>query len=228
MTLKQIISELEKMGRPEALPHMAKFGINTQNAFGVSVPNLRKLAKRIGLNHQLAHELWNTEIHDARLLACLVAEADKTTRSEMNNWAKQFYSWDVCDGFCNNLFVFTPHTYDKAIEWSKKKPEYFKRAGFVLMAVSAVHKKEWKNEKFISFFPLIKSESIDERNFVKKAVNWALRQIGKRSMLLNKEAITLAKEIQKLDSKSARWIANDALRELTSKEVIERIKNKAK
>ena len=224
MTIKQIIGELKKMGKPEALPHMAKFGINTQNAFGVSVPNLRKLAKNIGKNHRLAHELWETEIHDARLLASLVAEAEKTTKSEMNNWAKQFYSWDVCDGFCNNLFVFTPYAYDKAIEWSGKKPEYFKRAGFVLMAVSAVHKKEWGNEKFISFFPLIKSESIDERNFVKKAVNWALRQIGKRNLELNKEVVRLANEIQKLDSKSARWIANDAIRELTSQSVLNRLK----
>lgn len=224
MNTRQIIAELKKMGRPEALPHMAKFGINPENAFGVSVPNLRKLAKQIGKDHHIAHKLWGAGIHETRLLACLVAEPDKTTKTEMNNWAKQFYSWDLVDGFCNNLFVFTPYAYQKAIEWSKKKPEYLKRAGFVLMAVSAVHKKEWSNEKFISFFPLIKSESVDERNFVKKAVNWALRQIGKRNHILNKKAVKLAIEIQNIDSKSARWIANDAIRELTSQSVLNRLK----
>jgi len=225
-SLKEIIKELQIMGRPDAIPFMTKFGINTENAYGVSLPNLRRLAKIIGKDHNLAHQLWETEIHDARLLASLVAEADKVTKTEMNNWAKGFYSWDVCDQFCNNLFVYTPFTYDKAIEWSGKKPEYYKRAGFVLMAVSAVHKKNWDDETFHTFFPIIKSEAIDDRNFVKKAVNWALRQIGKRNYQLNKNAIKLAKEIQLLDSKSARWIAKDALRELTNPQTISRIRAK--
>ena len=226
MTTKQIIAELKLMGRPDALPFMAKYGISTQNAFGVSIPNLRKFAKQIGKDHKLAHELWNTEIHDARLLASMIADSEKVTKAGMNNWAKQFYSWDVCDQFCNNLFVFTPHTYDKAVEWSSKKHEFNKRAGFVLMAVSAVHKKEWSDDKFISFFPIIKREAVDERNFVKKAVNWALRQIGKRNNTLNKETIKLAKEIQKLDSKSAKWIASDALRELTTEGTVRNTKTK--
>jgi len=207
---------------------MTKYGINPGNAYGVSVPNLRKLAKQIGNNHQLAHELWNTKIHDARLLASMVADPSKVTKKEMDCWAKQFYSWDVCDQFCNNLFVYTPHIYNKAIEWSGKTHEYKKRAGFVLMAVSAVHKKDWNDEKFISFFPIIKRESTDERNFVKKAVNWAIRQIGKRNLALNNEAIKLANDIKQLDSKSAQWIANNALHELSNEKIINRIKSKLK
>lgn len=223
MDTEQILRELKKLGRPNALQFMSKYGINPENAFGVSIPNLRKLARFSGKNHSLAHSLWETEIHDARLLASLVAEPQLVTKAEMDYWAKDFYSWDVVDGFCNNLFVFTPHAYEKAIEWSREEREYLKRAGFVLMAVSAVHKKGWGDNDFLSFFPIIKREATDERNFVKKAVNWALRQIGKRNFNLNKEAIKLAEEISELDSKSARWIAKDALRELKSAAVQKRL-----
>ena len=225
-TTKNILNELKNLGRPDALPFLAKYGINAQKAFGVPLPGLRKFAKVIGKDHNLALQLWDTEIHDARLLASMIAEPDKTTKTDMNYWAKNFYSWDVCDQFCNNLFVYTPYAYDKAIEWSKKKPEYFKRAGFVLMATSAVHKKDWNDEMFHTFFSIIKKESTDERNFVKKAVNWALRQIGKRNIELNKKAVQIAYDIGDMDSKSAKWIAKDALRELTSDAVSERLKKK--
>ena len=144
----------------------------------------------------------------------------------METWVKDFDSWDVCDQVCSNLFDKTPFAYRKAIEWSKREEEFVKRAGFVLMATLSVHDKKADNKKFEQFFPIIKRESNDNRNFVKKAVNWALRQIGKRNLSLNKKAIKTAKEIQKMDSKSARWIASDALRELTSEKIQKRLKSK--
>ncbi|OGU54190.1 MAG: DNA alkylation repair protein [Ignavibacteria bacterium RBG_13_36_8] len=226
MTVKEIITELEKHGRPDALEGMKRYGINPENAIGVSVPNLRKVAKQIGKNHKLAHDLFATGIHDAMLLTALTAEKEKVTPKEMDAWVKAFYSWDLVDGFCNNLFVYTPYAYDKAIEWSSKRPEYIKRAGFVMMAVSAVHRKDWDDKKFISFFTILKREAAEERNFVKKALNWALRQIGKHNINLNKKTILLAEEIKTMDSRSARWIANDALRELKSPQVQKRLKEK--
>lgn len=178
------------------------------------LPHTEKLWKKIGKNHRLALELWQTGIHDARLLAFLIDEPEKVTKTQMNKWAKDFNSWDITDGRCFHLFVDTPFAYDKVFEWSKRKEQFLKRAAFVLMTVIAVHHKDRPDKDFLKFFPVVKKESIDGRNFVKKAVNWALRQIGKRSKYLHKEAVKLAGEIKKLNSKSARWIANDALREL--------------
>ena len=224
MEQKFIIKELKKLGNPANLAGMVKFGINPSNGFGVSIPNLRKLAKKVGKNHKLALELWATEIHDARILASLVDEPKAVTKSQMNKWASDFNSWDICDQVCNNLFGNTPYAYDKALEWGTKKKEFVKRAGFVLMAVQALHSDELKDKDFYKFFPLIKQHATDERNFVKKAVNWALRQIGKRNHKLNKKAIKLAEEIVRIDSKSAKWIAKDAIRELTDNKIVSKIK----
>ena len=202
---------------------MKRFGINTDNALGVSLPIVRDIAKKIGKNHKLAQQLWNSGIHEARILAGIIDEPDKVTGKQMENWVKDFNSWDVCDQVCGNLFDKTKFAYKKAFEWSERKQEFVKRTGFVLMATLSVHDKESLDKKFEQFFPIIKKHSTDERNFVKKAVNWALRQIGKRNLKLNKKAIKIAKEIQKIDNKAARWIANDAIRELTSKEVQRRL-----
>jgi 3-methyladenine DNA glycosylase AlkD len=182
----------------------------------VSIPDLRKMAKGIGKNHILAKKIWDSGIHEARILAGMIDLPERVTEKQMKHWVKDFNSWDVCDQVCSNLFDKTKFAYPKAIKWSKRNEEFIKRAGFVLMATLAVHDKEADNQKFIRFLPIIKREATDERNFVKKAVNWALRQIGKRNSALNKIAIQTAKEIQKIDSKSARWIASDAIRELTS------------
>ena len=154
----------------------------------------------------------------------MIDEKEKVTEKQMDSWAKDFDSWDVCDQVCMNLFDRTEFAFSKAIEWSSRKEEFVKRAGFALMASLAFHDKKAKNEKFMKFLPLIKKQSIDERNFVKKAVNWALRQIGKRNKKLNKEAVKTAREIQKIDSKSAKWIASDALKELTGKAVQKRLR----
>ena len=196
---------------------MVRFGIRPKTeVYGVSMAQLRSLAKKIEKDHALALRLWNSGVHEARILASIVDEVEKVTERQMDQWIKDLDSWDICDQICMNLFWQTPFAHKKAIEWSKRKPEFEKRAGFALMAVLAWKDKSATHAKFKKFFPLIKKESIDERNFVKKAVNWALRQIGKRNKRLNVLAPKTAKEIQKIDSKSAQWIASDAIRELQS------------
>jgi len=212
------------MSNPKNVEGMARFGINPKNTYGVSIPEIRALAKKIGKDHSLAQQLWSSGIHEARILAGLIDEAKLVNEEQMEKWVKDFDSWDVCDQVCMNLFDKTKFAYEKAIEWSKRKEEFVKRAAFAMMASLAVHDKKAKDEDFLKFLPLIKRESVDERNFVRKAVNWALRQIGKRNTNLNKEAINISKEIQKMDSKSAKWIASDAIRELTNKSIQKRIK----
>jgi 3-methyladenine DNA glycosylase AlkD len=232
MTYLQIIKELKSMANPINVAGMARFGINPKYALGVSIPNLRKTAKEIRRSysakapqdlHAIAKKLWSSKIHEARILASMVDEPDQVTEKQMDSWIKKYNSWDLCDQVCMNLFDKTPYAFDKAIEWSKRSKEFEKRAGFALMACLAWHDKEAPDSKFIKFFPHIIRGATDERNFVKKAVNWALRQIGKRNKLLNKEAIKISKEIAKIDSKSARWIAKDALRELKSESVQKRL-----
>jgi len=225
--LKYIIKKLKSLSNPKNREGMTRFGINPNNTLGVSIPILRKMAKDIGKNHDLALELWDSEIHEARILAGLIDSVSLVTRKQMDSWAKDFDSWDVCDQVCMNLFDKTEFAFDKAKEWTKSKEEFVRRAGFALMASLAFHDKKAKDKEFIKFLPLIKRYSTDERNFVRKAVNWALRQIGKRNCYLNGEAIKIAKEIQRIDSRSAKWIAGDALRELSSKAVKKRIKVRA-
>jgi 3-methyladenine DNA glycosylase AlkD len=204
---------------------MARFGIRADKAFRVSVPALRKLARSIGKDHLLAQELWDTGLHEARELATMIADPKQVTEELMERWVKDIDSWDVCDHCCGNLFDKTRFAHRKAREWSRQQEEFVKRASFSLMAALAVHDKAASDAGFIKFLPIIKRESTDERNFVKKAVNWALRQIGKRNRNLNRHAIKMAREIQRLNAKSARWIAADALRELTNEKVQRRMKD---
>jgi len=224
MQYEEIIDQLKSLSDPEAVSGMARFGIKSDKTLGVSIPNLRKIAKKTGKNHPLALQLWDSDIHEARILAGMVDDPEMVTEEQMESWVKDFDSWDVCDQCCLNLLDKTEFAYQKAIEWSERSEEFVKRTGFVLMAQFAVHDKKASDEDFIQFFPIIKREATDTRNFVKKAVNWALRQIGKRNLNLNDKAIEIAKEIQQLDSKSAKWIATDALRELTSEAVQKRLR----
>ncbi len=217
MSYQSIIKKLKAQANPGNVAGMARFGINPNNTLGVNIPVLRKMAKEIDKNHSLALELWDSVIHEARILAGFIDEPAMLTEKQMESWAKDFDSWDVCDQVCSNLFDKTPFAYAKAVEWSKDKRELVKRAGYVLMACLAVHDKKADDSKFMKFFPAIVKGATDERNFVKKAVNWALRQIGKRSPSLNKEAIKTTKKIQLISSKSAMWIAADALREFKLK-----------
>lgn len=197
---------------------MARFGINPEKTLGISIPDLRKTAKETGKSHELALKLWASGIHEARILASMVDEVNKITEKQMDGWITKFDSWDVCDQVCMNLFDKTPFAFDRAVEWTRREKEFERRAGFALMACLAWHDRTSPDSKFIKFFPLIKKYSTDERNYVKKAVNWALRQIGKRNQNLRKEAIKTALEIQQIDSKAAKWVATDALRELQKHE----------
>jgi 3-methyladenine DNA glycosylase AlkD len=216
---RELIRRITRKKNEHNLEGMRRIGINVTNAYGsVSVPELRKIGKTIGKNHDLAIKLWSSGIHEARLLASLIDEPDKVTESQMDRWAMEFDSWDICDQCCGNLFDKTAFAYSKAVEWSLREDEYVRRAGYVLMAELAVHDKDAGNEIFIMFFKYIKEGSVDDRNFVKKAVNWALRQIGKRNDLLRKKALEVAEDIKNKDSKSAKWVANDAIRELRALE----------
>lgn len=226
MEYGEIIKRLKAKANSENVKGMARFGINPDNTLGVSIPEIRKMAKDIGKNHKLALELWDSGIHEARLLAGFIDEVDKVSEMQMEKWVKDFDSWDVCDQVCSNLFDKTVFSYKKAMEWTERDEEFVKRAGFVLMAALSVHDKKESDGKFLRLLPIIKRESKDERNFVKKAVNWALRQIGKRNLRLNKAAINTAKEIQKINSKAAKWIASDAIKELTSAAIQVRLRNK--
>jgi len=219
-----IVAELESLANPANVAGMGRYGINVEHAYGVSIPVLRSMAKVIGTDHALAGRLWATGVHEARLLACLIDDPSKVTEEQAERWVKDFDSWDICDGCCSNLFDKTTLAYRKAFEWSSREEEFVKRAGFVLMAALASHDKKAPNASFEKFFPVIERESIDDRNFVKKAVNWALRGIGKRNRALNEKAVAVALRIRKIDSRAARWIASDAIRELTSEKVRSRLK----
>ena len=219
----QVLKKLKSLANPKNVEGMSRFGINTQKTLGVNVPTLRQMAKEIGKNHKLALELWDSGIHEAKILASMIDEIDKVTEKQMEKWVKDFDSWDVCDQTCSSLFDKTDFVWRKLKDFTQKKKEFVKRTGFTLMACLAVHDKKAKDKDFIKLLPIIKRESTDERNFVRKAVNWALRQIGKRNKNLNKQAIKTAKEILKIDNKAARWIANDALRELNSESVQKRL-----
>ncbi|MFA5055197.1 MAG: DNA alkylation repair protein [Dehalococcoidia bacterium] len=203
---------------------MARYGIKPAKAYGVSIPDLRAIAKEIGTDHELALELWRSGIHEARIIAGMIADPDRTTEKLIDSWVSDFDSWDICDQCCMNLFRSTKFAYGKAVEWSANEKEYIKRAGFVMMACLAVGDKKAGDEKFLEFLPIIEREAGDSRNYVQKAVNWALRQIGKRNAVLNKKAIETAEEIQKMSMRSAKWIASDALRELKSEAVQARLK----
>ena len=219
MHVDEIIKELKENADPKDKEKIARFGINPEKALGVRIPVLRKLAKKLGKDHEFAQQLWDTDIHETRILASMIDGPKLVTEKQMDDWVADFNSWDICDQCCGNLFDKTEFVHKKIFEWVKDEREFIRRAGFVLIATSSVHNKKWEDKDFERYFPLIEKYSDDERNFVKKAVNWALRQIGKRNKSLNKKCISLAKKIQKKDSKSAKWIANDAIRELENPKI---------
>jgi 3-methyladenine DNA glycosylase AlkD len=223
MDPSEVLSELISLKNQKNIDGMARFGISVDGALGIPIPELRRMAKSLGKNHSLAIELWDSGIHEARILASMVDEPSKVTESQMESWVADFDSWDICDQVCANLFSHTPFAWSKAEEWTKREAEFVKRTGFALMAVLAVHDKEAKDKDFMKLLLILKKGATDERNFVRKAVNWALRQIGKRSIALNRAALTTAWEIKDVDSKAARWIAADAIRELDSVAVKRRL-----
>jgi len=221
--LQTALDLLHKNARPAALTGLAHFGIAGDKRLGLSVPAMRSIARALGRDHELAQALWATGIPDARIVAGMVAEPTRLTSREMDIWAKGFASWDVCDQVCGSAFLVSPLAWRKVNAWASHKHEFVRRAAFALLATLAVHDKAAGNDAFIAALALIENTALDDRNFVKKAVNWALRNIGKRNRTLNGAAIAAAQRIQQQGSRSARWIAADALRELTGEAVQARL-----
>ena len=223
-SVEEILEKLEARARPDQLEGMARYGMVAERRLGVSVPNMRKIAKELGKDHKLALELWKTGIPEARIVAAMIDQPEKLIERQMEEWVKDINSWDVCDQVCMNLFEKTPLAWKKILAWAEREEEFVKRAAFALIACLAWHNREAQDEEFIKLFPVIKRGAMDERNLVKKAVSWALRNIGKRNANLNKAAIRAAKEMQRIDSRAARWIASDAVRELESEAVQRRLR----
>jgi 3-methyladenine DNA glycosylase AlkD len=223
---KRVLRELRRLGERRNIEGMARFGIVAKNVYGVSKPRLDELARKIGRNHALGLELWETGNHDARILAGMVAERKLVTAKQMERWVRDFDNWDICDGTCCHLFVFAMPAWQKAHLWSRRKKEFEKRAGFALAAFLACHDKDAPDAEFEKYLEVIEREAWDERNFVSKAVNWALRNIGKRNLALNRAAIACAQRIAVQGSRAARWIAGDALRELKSEAVETRLRRR--
>lgn len=223
-TTADILDRLSAKANAGNLSGMARYGMAVERRLGVSVPEMRAIAKTTGKDHALALEIWETGIAEARIVASMIAMPNELTAQQMEDWVEDFNSWDVCDQVCMNLFEKSPLARQKIVEWSERDEEFVKRAAFALLACLAWHDRRASDEEFIQFLSLIKRGATDERNFVKKAVNWALRTIGKRNRNLNRAAIQVAREIQQLDSKAARWIAADALRELLDERTQERLR----
>ena len=231
MTVDEVVKKLASLGSIKNVEGMAYFAITTKKSFGVPAPVLKQFSREVKKQaedrHSLAQELWETEIYDARAVAFLIDDPKKVTKKQMDVWAKDFDNWATVDGTCSYLFCRTPFAYEKAFEWAEKNPEFLKRAGFSMMAYLAVHDKKAEDEKLIAFLPVIEKHYYDDRNFVRKAVNWALRQIGKRNRNLNKLAIEAAERIKLQNTRPARWIAADALRELRSGAVKARLEKRS-
>jgi len=225
---QDILNFLQEHSNPANVKGMARFGIATGQAFGVPLPALRQQAKLYKNNHALALELWQSGYHEARIMATMIDDCKKVTEAQMEQWVRNFDSWDVCDQCCSNLFDKTSFAIQKSIEWSTRPEEFVKRAGFTMMACLAVHAKKMNDNEFLKYLPLIVRESTDNRNFVRKAVNWALRQIGKRSTMLHREALAVAQKMMLSENKTARWIGTDAGKELQNEKIINRIKSKEK
>ncbi|MBU1670731.1 MAG: DNA alkylation repair protein [Actinobacteria bacterium] len=221
--IDEVIDELKSYANPEAVRGMARYGISGEQTLGVSIPVLRKMAKGIGKDHSLAAALWDSGIHEARILAGMVDDPTLVTGEQAEAWVADLDSWDVCDQLCMNLLWLTPFAYDKAYEWAGRDEEFVKRAGFALMARLAWSDKRADDETIAGFLTPIKKQAGDGRNYVKKAVNWALRQVGKRNRVLNRKAIEVARELAASESPSARWVAADALRELEGEAVHKRL-----
>lgn len=226
MNYAEILNRLEALSNPDNIAGMARYGITPDKTFGVRIPDLRKLAKESGKSHLLAGQLWAYESRETRILASMIDQPELVTREQVESWVQEFDYWEICDQCCMNLFEKSPFAWSVAVEWSDSQAEFVKRAGFVMMARLAVSDKKSADERFIALLPIIQRESTDSRNFVKKAVNWALRQIGKRNLNLNSRALETAEAIEQLGDKSASWIARDAIRELTSEPVQIRLRRR--
>jgi 3-methyladenine DNA glycosylase AlkD len=226
-TKDEVLRELKSVADPKVRAKLSYFGVNVPKAYGISTPVLHAFARHIGKDQSLAEELWSSGIHEARILATLIGESEKITASQMERWVQDFDSWDVVDAACCYLYAGARPAWDKVHEWSSRSAEFEKRAAFSLAAYLSYKDKTAEDARFERFLSVVEREARDERNFVRKAVNWALRNIGKRNLRLNAAAIRSAERIRQQDSRAARWIAADALRELKSDAVQKRLRKKA-
>jgi len=222
-TCDDLVAELRALGSDHNRAGMARFGIETANAFGVSVTNIRAIGRTVRQDHQLAAELWATGYHEARILASLVDRPQWVTAGQMDRWVADFNSWDLCDQVCGNLFDRTPFTHAKIVEWAEDEREFVRRAAFATIAWRAVHDKKAPDAELAAYLPLIELRSTDPRNFVKKAVNWALRQLGKRSAVLHAPCLELSRILAESGDRTARWIGRDAVKELEKPEIRARL-----
>lgn len=219
-----ILAELKALGSERNRAGMARYGINTDCAFGISIAQLRPIARRLKRNHERALALWKSGYHEARLLAAFTDEPKKVTAAQMDSWVADFDSWDLCDQVCSKLFAKTPFIEDKIAAWAEDDREFVRRAGFALLAAYTVHGKGVPDDRYVAYLGLVERHANDPRNFVKKAVNWALRQIGKRSTTLHKPALAAAQRLAASDDKTERWVGKDAVKELTDPIQLERIR----
>ena len=227
-TVQAVLAKLHKLSRPHHLAGMQRFGMKIDRRLGISIPQLRKLAKQIGQHHDLAMELWKSGIAEAMILAALIDVPEEVTSEQMDSWVADFNSWDVCDQVCMNLFDRTTLAWEKVYEWSESKEEYIKRAAFALIACLAWHDKTADDEQFLQYLPLIKQAADDDRNYVKKAVSWALRHIGKRNSSLYPIALQTAQQLKQSGNKTNRWIGSDTIRDLNTESTRRRIKQMSK
>ena len=228
LSVGKVLHWLERRGSQRNRDGMERFGITSPKRFGVSMQTMRPLVTRLGRNHDLALRLWETGWLEARILASFVDDPARVTVAQMEAWARAFDNWAVCDSVCCHLFDRTPHAWRAVARWSRRRSEFVRRGAFALLAGLAVHDQRAGDETFVAAFPLIEDAANDPRNFVKKAVNWALRQIGKRNLVLNRKAIVVARRLTRRPETSARWIGHDALRELTSRTVMVRLEARSR
>ncbi len=219
--IDEVLNEMRAAADASKLEGMARFGIRPTRGLGLNVPQIREIARRAGKNQPLAEQLWATGIHEARILAAMVGDPQRITRSTMDRWTRDFESWDVCDACCYDLFDRSPHAWPMIPKWAAHNREFVRRAAFATIAAIAVHDKNTDDQVFLDALPLIEKYAFDDRNFVRKGVNWALRNIGKRNPALGVAAIACAQQIRAQNSKASRWIAADALRELRRKYELE-------
>jgi 3-methyladenine DNA glycosylase AlkD len=222
-SIVEVLEMLKAKAEPDQLEGMKRYGMTVEKRLGVSVPEMRKIAKQLGKDHLLAQGLWQTGIVEAMIVASMVGEPEKVSGQQMEAWVKDINSWDVCDQVWMNLFEKAPLAWRKVFDWSGRKEEFVKRAAFALLACLAWHDKEAPDDAFTRLLPLIKAGADDDRNYVKKAVSWALRNIGKRNANLRAAALQTAEELKEMGSKNARWIANDTIRDLASETAMRRL-----
>jgi 3-methyladenine DNA glycosylase AlkD len=221
--VREALTWLERRGTKKNRDGMARYAIVAPKAFGVSVADIRQLARKMGRDHELAAALWETGWYEARMLTAFVEDPDRVTPAQMDRWAGDFDNWAICDTLCFHLFDRTPHAWRKIEQWSTKRDEFVKRAAFALLASVALHDKKEADKPFLRSLKLIERGATDERNFVKKGVSWALRSVGRRSTALNAPSVALAKRLVESSESAPRWIGRDALRELTSPAVQRRL-----